>query len=333
MRWISYGFSFLLIAAILGGAALCGWCYKEATSRIKIDNETLFVVDRGNGVSVVADRLYKQKLITNALLFKVIAKARKQDTLIKAGEYQISEDVNMLEVLDLLVKGEVFQRSFTVPEGLTSWQIVALINEIDVLKGKIETIPREGSLLPETYNYVLGDSKENQLKNMQKLMKRTIDELWDNRAADLPVKTKEETIILASIVEKETGVASERKKVAGVFINRLKKGMKLQTDPTVIYALTSGKIEDKGMGPLGRRLLKKDLEIDSPYNTYKYEGLPPGPIANPGYESIFAVLHPETHDYLYFVANGEGGHFFAKTLEEHNKNVSKWRKIRKNKGI
>jgi UPF0755 protein len=333
MRWLTYGFSLFLIAAIIGGAALFSWGYHHITTPVKIDKQTFFVVEKGSGVSRIAEQLYQNNLITNKLLFRAIAKIRKQDKLIKAGEYQISDDINMLEFLDLLVKGEVYQRSFTVPEGLTSWQVVNLLNTIEALKGEIKTIPKEGTLLPETYNFVLGDSKQNQIKNMQVLMQETIDTLWEERSKNLPIKTKEETIVLASIVEKETGIASERKKVAGVFINRLKKGMKLQTDPTVIYALTSGKIEDKGMGPLGRRLLKKDLEVDSPYNTYKYTGLPPAPIANPGYQSIYAVLHPEEHDYLYFVANGEGGHLFAKTLEEHNKNVSKWRKIRKEKGL
>jgi UPF0755 protein len=156
-----------------------------------------------------------------------------------------------------------------------------------------------------------------------------IDELWEKREPNLPIKTKQEAIILASIVEKETAVNDERKRVAGVFINRLNKGMLLQTDPTVIYALTKGKIQDKGKGPLGRRLLRKDLNIDSPYNTYKHVGLPPGPIANPGRASIEAVLNPEAHDYIFFVADGSGGHAFAKTLAAHNRNGSNWRKVRK----
>ena len=158
-----------------------------------------------------------------------------------------------------------------------------------------------------------------------------IDELWEGRAPGLPVNTKEEAIILASIIEKETGVPEERRRVAGVFVNRLKQGIALQTDPTVIYAITKGKMDDKGMGPLGRRLLSKDLQIDSPYNTYKYPGLPPGPIANPGRASIEAALNPEAHEFIYFVADGSGGHIFAATLAEHNQNVANWRKIRREK--
>ena len=160
-------------------------------------------------------------------------------------------------------------------------------------------------------------------------MTGAIDELWPTRAGNLPFTTEEEAITLASIVEKETGKPEERKRVAGVFINRLRQKIPLQTDPTVIYAITKGKPQNNGQGPLGRRLLSKDLEIDSPYNTYKYPGLPPGPIANPGRESIEAVLQPEEHNFIYFVADGSGGHVFAATLDEHNRNVTQWRKIRK----
>ena len=172
------------------------------------------------------------------------------------------------------------------------------------------------------------DTRQSIIDQMQTAMKKTQDDLWPTRKPDLPVMNMVEVMTLASIVEKETGVATERRKVAGVFINRLKRGMKLQSDPTAIYALTKGEVRDDGMGPLGRRLLRKDLEIDSPYNTYKYPGLPPGPICNPGYDSIAAVLDPEVHNFIYFVADGTGGHVFAETLAGHEENVSKWRKIR-----
>ena len=187
-------------------------------------------------------------------------------------------------------------------------------------------------MLPETYLYMRGESREERIAMMQAAMEETLDALWRNRAKDLPEISKGEAVILASIVEKETAVDSERKRIAGVFWNRLKRGMRLQTDPTVIYAITEGKIQDEGQGPLGRRLLKKDLDVESPYNTYKYPGLPPGPIANPGRASLEAVLNPEKNDFLYFVADGAGGHVFSKTLEEHNQNVAKWRKIRKQQG-
>ena len=195
---------------------------------------------------------------------------------------------------------------------------------------QIEDIPEEGTLLPETYHYTKNGSRPNIINQMSKAMTEALDILWPQREEGLPFQTKEDAIILASIVEKETGIGLERARVAGVFVNRLRLGMKLQSDPTVIYAITQGRIKNEGRGPLGRRLLKKDLAIQSPYNTYERTGLPPGPIANPGYASIQAVLHPEAHDFLYFVADGDGGHAFAKTLSEHNRNVSKWRKIRNN---
>ena len=180
-------------------------------------------------------------------------------------------------------------------------------------------------------NYSLSNSLSDIIKFMQNDMIKAKEELWNIRSNDLPFSTIEEAIILASIIEKETSVGLERKETSGVFVNRLRIGMPLQTDPTVIYAITKGKHEDNGKGPLGRRLLKKDLKIDSPYNTYKYKGLPPAPIANPGKLSIEAALNPETHKYLYFVADGTGGHAFGKTLKEHNNNVAKWRKIRNSK--
>jgi UPF0755 protein len=183
--------------------------------------------------------------------------------------------------------------------------------------------------LPETYDYRLKENKQDVIGRMQESMTKTIDELWPGRTANLPFATKEEALTLASIVEKETGLEAERKRVAGVFVNRLRRGIALQTDPTVIYAITKGRPQNEGKGPLGRRLLKKDLAFDSPYNTYLHAGLPPGPIANPGRASIEAVLHPEEHDFIYFVADGKGGHIFSSTLHEHGKNVTQWRIIRR----
>ena len=225
--------------------------------------------------------------------------------------------------------GDVVERRFTIPEGLTSFEIDTIISKIKDIEKTRTDIPAEGALLPGTYNYKLTETNADVLTRMELAMTQTIDELWETRAGNLPFKTKQEALTLASIVEKETGVAEERKRVAGVFINRLRQNIALQTDPTVIYALTKGQPKNEGKGPLGRRLLSKDLEIDSPYNTYKYPGLPPGPIANPGRASIEAVLQPEEHNFIYFVADGSGGHIFAATLDEHNKNVAEWRKIRK----
>lgn len=312
----------LAAAAVIGGLAV-----HHYLSPGNLQEPKLVLIERGTGVSAIADKLQSENVITQPLLFKAF---NFFDRNLKAGEYEFPAHASMAEIVTMMREGDVFDRKITIAEGLTSYQIVKLLNAREDLAGEVETIPPEGSLLPDTYHFVSGETRLEKITQMQQAMKKAIDELWETRAEDLPIKTKTEAIILASIVEKETGVAAERERVAGVFVNRLRKGMPLQTDPTVIYALTNGKIQDAGKGPLGRRLLRKDLEVDSPYNTYKNAGLPPGPIANPGFAAIKATLNPEQHDYIYFVADGTGGHVFSKTLAEHNKNAAKWRQIRKN---
>ncbi len=293
-------------------------------------NETKYVlIERGQGVSEIAHKLEQENVISNNIIFKVAAKLSRNS--LKAGEYEFAAHIPMVEVMKKLSAGDVFGRKITVPEGLTSFQIVKILNAQEDLMGDIDSVPKEGALLPDTYLYTKNEQRLNKLNEMQVAMTKAIDELWAGRAKNLPFNTKEQAIILASIVEKETGIGEERARIAGVFVNRLNKGIALQTDPTVIYAITKGKIKDGGKGPLGRRLLLKDLEIDSPYNTYKNAGLPPGPICNPGRAAIAATLNPEKNDYIFFVADGTGGHVFAKTLAEHNANVAKWRKIRSKK--
>ncbi len=320
---------FLFLAAIIGGGIVFALAYDEYTKAGPLQKETLFVVERGDSVNEIAAKLFFEDATRSSHIIAIGTRLLKVDAYLKAGEYLLKPGMSAEEIVDLLRSGIVYQRQFTIPEGLTSWQIVNLLNAEPGLAGTLTNIPREGSLLPETYNYVRGDTKTAKLEQMQKALEKTLDELWHNRSENIPVLSKAEAVILASIVEKETGVAPERQRVAGVFINRLRKGIKLQSDPTVIYAITGGEIQDNGKGPLGRRLLTKDLKFESPYNSYKYTGLPPGPIANPGKESLAAVLNPEKHDFYYFVADGTGGHLFAKTLKEHNSNVAKWRKIRK----
>ena len=312
----------LAAVAVLGGLAV-----HHYLSPGELQESKLVLIERGNGVSTIAAKLEAENVISQPLLFKAV---NFFGASLKAGEYEFPAYASMAQVVTKMQEGDVFDRKITIPEGLTSYQIVKLLNARDDLSGEVETIPPEGSLLPDTYHFVSGETRAEKIAQMQQAMKEAIDKLWEMRAEDLPIKTKTEAIILASIVEKETGVAAERERVAGVFINRLRKGIALQTDPTVIYALTKGKIQEEGKGPLGRRLLRKDLEVNSPYNTYKNAGLPPGPIANPGYAAIKATLNPEQHDYIYFVADGTGGHVFSKTLAEHNKNAAKWRQIRKN---
>lgn len=324
----------IISAAFLGGVAVSYMGYQAYKKPGSLPRVELFVIKSGEGLTYTSERLLYIGALgttTDLYIFRYAARLTDKHTSIKAGEYELTPQMSMEDILDLFVSGDTYQRQITFPEGLTSWQIVQILNEEDTLSGEITEIPPEGSLLPETYSYQYGDSRTHLLSRMQKDAQRVLDELWESRAENLPFDTKAEALVLASIIEKETGVAEERERVSGVFVNRLRKGMKLQSDPTTIYAMTMGRIEDQGQGPIGRRLLKVDLKIDSPYNTYAYKGLPPAPIANSGRESIAAALQPETHDYLYFVADGEGGHAFAKTLSQHNRNVAAWRKIRRAK--
>lgn len=330
--WILWLFSFLVAVLLVGGTALAVWAANTYRGPGPASQDRVFIVARGQGVAEIAEGLRMEGFIDHPLLFRAAARVTKADRNIHAGEYAFPAYMSMEQMLGKMARGEVVQRRVTVREGLTSWQVMRLVEQAQGMEGEIESPPREGTLLPETYSYLLGDSRQGMIEQMQKAMDKTVAELWPGREADLPVKNEREALVLASIVEKETGVASERKAVAGVFINRLRLGMPLQSDPTVIYAMTSGLVQDEGQGPIGRRLLTRDLQFDSPYNTYKNAGLPPGPICNPGRASIEAVLHPDKHDYLYFVADGKGGHAFAKTLEEHNANVAQWREIRKQSG-
>jgi UPF0755 protein len=245
-----------------------------------------------------------------------------RDRDLRAGEYAFPARATPQGVIAMLAKGETVARRLTVAEGLTVSEIFDLLQSTEALVGDLPPPPEEGSLLPETYFYAYGDARVGLVRRMEEAMRATLDDLWSRRAEGLPFRTRREALILASIVDKETGVADERDKVAAVFINRLRRGMRLQADPTVIYGLTEGD------GALGRELNRVDWEHDSAYNTYQVDGLPPGPIGNPGRASIEAVLRPANVDYLYFVADGSGGHAFARTLAEHNRNVAQWRKIK-----
>jgi UPF0755 protein len=225
--------------------------------------------------------------------------------------------------MNILISGRQIQHRFTIPEGLTTYQVLERVKKVEGLEGELTETAGEGELLPDTYFFTLGETRNAVVQRMKRAMQDVLDETWVQRESNGVVKDKRELLILASIVEKETGDGAERAMVAGVFVNRLKKNMRLETDPTVIYGLTEGK------GALGRRLLKSDLEKPHPYNTYKIQGLPPGPIANPGKAAILATAKPAAHNYIYFVADGSGGHVFAETKEQHDKNVAKWRQIRR----
>ena len=280
------------------------------------------VVPRG-GTEAIGVTLAEAGVIDHPVLFIAAVKLTEIAGPLKAGEYAFSAAVSLTDVLKLLRDGKTVVHRMTLPEGVTSHQVVALLNAEPALSGEIGEIPPDGALLPETYHFSRGDSRAALLDRMRKAMSKALTDAWAARAEGLPFDNSEQALVLASIVEKETGVASERAKVAGVFVNRLRQGMKLQSDPTTIYAMTQGKAD------LGRPLTRADWRIESPFNTYFADGLPPAPIANPGRAAIAAALNPEKHNLLYFVADGAGGHAFAATLAEHNKNVQRWRDIKK----
>lgn len=285
-----------------------------------LSDSVTVIVPKGATSGMVAAVLAQAGVIDKPWLFRAVGRLNGLDKRIRAGEYEFTPRMSLSETLQKVTSGEVYYRKITFAEGMTVAQFVALLEENPVLSGEISEPAKEGELLPETYSFTYGDSKNSIIVRAKRAMVKVLTEEWEKRAAALPLKSPQELLVLASLVEKETGVEAERSQVASVFINRLKKGMKLQTDPTVIYALTKGERE------LGRPLLKKDLGTDSPYNTYKYYGLPPAPICNPGRDAIMAAAHPAQSDYLYFVATGDGGHKFSKSLNEHNRNVKAWLK-------
>ncbi len=345
-RFVLGFFVYSITIAVVLAAGTFWWGAEQFKKPGPVSTSQLFTAERGQGTNAIAMELYTQELILDPFIFMIGTTILGQHTNLKAGEYEIQPGMSARDIMKLMADGKTFARRFTVPEGLTSYEIMQLLSKVENLTGEAGAIPPEGSLLPNTYDYQLDEPRTAILERMHQNLLSSISELCKvNKEENLedwnallqkpcgaePLKTVRDVLTLASIVEKETAIEGERKRVAGVFLNRLKQGIALQTDPTVIYAITKGKHKNDGKGPLGRRLLSKDLEIDSPYNTYKYPGLPPGPIANPGKASIEAVLNPETNNFIYFVADGTGGHVFAKTLAEHNANVAKWRKIRREK--
>jgi len=270
----------------------------------------------------LAERLEAEGVIRHAVLFLAMARLEGIHASFKAGEYAFEPGLTQASIMQKLADHDVLAHFLTVPEGLTSAEVVAILQDEPLLTGGIEEVPANGTLLPETYRFTRGDSRADLLGRMRRALARLREEVWGARAGDLPFDTWGEAATLASIVEKETAVGSERPRVAAVFVNRLRRGMRLQSDPTVAYALTDGQ------GNLDRPLTRQDWRVEHPYNTYVIPGLPPGPICNPGRAAIEAVLHPADSKDLYFVADGKGGHAFARTLEEHNRNVARWRKLR-----
>jgi UPF0755 protein len=312
----------LLAVGLAGGAAY--WGFKKFHEPGPAAAAVTVVIEHGLGVRAIADRLAGAGVIAEPLVFAAGVRVYGEGRPLQAGEYEFPAHLSMRLVMEQMIDGVTIVHRLTIPEGLTSVEIVALVAAAPDLAGDLPAaMPADGTLLPETYFFSRGDTRAQLLERMRKGMSEALAELWPARDAASPLKTAAEAVILASIVEKETALAEERPHVASVFFNRLAQAMPLQSDPTVIYALTGGK------GPLARPLTKADLKIADPYNTYVNPGLPPGPIANPGRASLTAVLHPDSTKDLYFVADGTGGHAFAATLDEHNKNVAAWRQQQK----
>ncbi len=310
----------ILIFALLGLAVTVHYGIRAFNAPGPLQAQTDLAVPKGAGPRDIAERLEQAGAITNTTLFVVGTQASGNRGKLKAGEYRIPAQASMREIIGMMAEGNVVEHTVTIPEGLTSRQIVNRLLAESILSGSVREVPPEGTLLPETYHVTRGTDRESMLLRMAAAQKKLLDEVWAKRDTAVPVKSPQELVTLASIVEKETGIASERPRVASVFVNRLNKKMRLQSDPTIIYGLV------QGTGTLGRPILRSEIDRPTPYNTYTIPGLPPGPIANPGRASMEAVANPAKTKDLYFVADGSGGHAFAESLVEHNNNVIRWRR-------
>ena len=316
-----YFFILFFVLSLIGGSVFT--TYNQFVAEGPLTERKEVVIPKGKGLKQVAALLHEEGVIASPSIFVLGTRASGNAEKLKAGEYSFPRGASAKMVMNILIGGNTVVRRLVVPEGLTSAQIVALMDGMRGLEGEVKHIPRNGTLLPDTYHYTYGDTKESMIRRMQNAMRRALEELWPTRAEGLPFRDVKEAVVMASIVEKETSLDRERAHIASVFINRLEQNIRLQSDPTVIYAVTNGRLD------LNRSLTYADLRYQHPYNTYVIYGLPDGPISNPGYKSLQAVLHPmETKD-IYFVADGTGGHVFAETYKEHQWNVKNWRRIRK----
>jgi UPF0755 protein len=312
--------SFLMIAALLGLGVLAYTSSRMALPGPLDSDRVVFIAPRTEVVEII-DQLAKAKVVDQPTMLKAALVIEGKWSKVRAGEYLFKKQASLNDVIDTLVSGRQVLHSITIPEGLTSQQIVERLRQSEVLAGDIRDIPPEGTLLPETYRVTRGMARSALIRKMQDDHTRLLDRLWARRTGEIPLRTKFELVTLASIIEKETGRADERTRVAAVFYNRLRRGMKLQSDPTIVYGLVGGK------GTLGRPIQRDEIRKPTQYNTYVIPALPPGPIANPGRASMEAAINPSRTNDLFFVANGTGGHSFAETLEQHNRNVVRWREI------
>src|ERR1700742_191101 len=314
----------IVLLLMLGAGATYYYGEKKITQPGPLQEDKTVVIPSRAGMSDIADTLQNAGVIDNnrwAFIGAVFALRARSE--LKPGEYLFQKNASLADVIGTIVSGKVVQHSITIPEGLTSEQIVSRLTDNDIFAGSINEIPREGTLLPETYKFPRGTTREQVIARMQQAQKKVLAEVWEHRNPDIPIKMPEQLVTLASIVEKETARADERSRVAAVYINRLQKKMKLQSDPTIIYGLVGGK------GTLGRPIKRSEISQPSPYNTYTIDGLPPGPIANPGRASLEAAATPARTRDLFFVADGTGGHAFSESLDAHAKNVAKLRAIEK----
>ena len=318
VRAISFLITLLTVALFILG----GYLYFEFNSPGELKADRVLIIPKGSGLNSIASILNNNEVIKSKYPFILGAKILGLSGRLKAGEYKFSKMVQPVSVLKTLAAGRTMIRHVTIPEGLTSKEVVTLLKEKTGLSGTINSIPLEGTLLPETYYYSFGNSRLEILNRMQKQFKSKMKDLWGKRNLNIPIKTSYEAVVLASIIEKETAVREERFLIASVFTNRLYRKMRLQSDPTVLYGVTDKEPNEP--------ITRTDLRRKTSHNTYVIQGLPKTPICNPGIASIEAALHPAATGYFYFVAKGGGRHSFSKTLKEHNKNVKKWREIQKN---
>ena len=323
MASIVSGLLTLLIALAIGAIFGFSMLEREVTAKGPLQSDKVVLIPRNTGTGEIANILKQEGVINQPFLFEAYALVNGQRGQLKAGEFQFKAGVSVAEAIDTLAQGKAILHSVTIPEGLTTEQIIGRLYENEILSGDLAETPREGPLLPDTYKFERGTTRQQIVNTMQAAQRQALSQIWQRRSPEVPIKSPQELIILASIVEKETGRADERTRVAGVFINRLMKRMKLQSDPTIVYGLVGGK------GTLGRGIMRSEIEAATPYNTYVVEGLPPGPIANPGRAALEAVANPSRTKDLYFVADGSGGHAFAETYEQHQRNVTRWRQVEK----
>ncbi len=317
--------NFFMMASVLAVLVLGAGLYfgsKRFNAAGPLTDSKTVLVSRGADLESIAGLLQRQNVIDSSFVFSTGVRLSKAADKLQAGEYLFEAGISMRDVMNALVSGKAILHAFTLPEGLTSQQVVDRLLANTVLTGELGAVPAEGTLFPETYKFSRGATRQQIIEQMRRAQERIVAEIWERRSPDLPISTPAEFVTLASIVEKETGKADERPRVAAVFINRLRQNIRLQSDPTIIYGLFGGKGK-----PSDRPIFRSDIDTKTPYNTYQIDGLPPGPIANPGRAALEAVANPSRTDDLYFVADGTGGHLFATTLEEHNRNVARWRRI------